>query len=189
MNAKEDEIEDLKSLTDKLSLQFEIVQEENELLRDKYEELSIKYENLVLDCEELTDEKNVKREEMAQELGLSTEQINQVLSENENLRKTMEDLQDATVKLIESKNKQIDGMIRDIERIPGLEERIMKLLDIEKKYRTMDSDVKELQMELDLRLDSDKLIETLTQKNLELEASVGCFFFTFLNSIDMFCLF
>lgn len=159
-------------LIEMLTIEKEAMTEENETLKENLEEQHIKIGNLELDIEDLKDERDKVREEYVMELETGQQDINEILEQNRVLKETIEALKKTALKELTEKNNEILALSLKVTKMPSLERHIQELEKDLSLKMDLENELNEFKAEIDLRADTDKVIEVLSTKNVELEYEV-----------------
>ena len=155
-----------------LTIEKEAMTEEIEALKEQIEGHLVQIETLELDIEDLNEEREGVRAQFAVDLDEGQQNIHEILEQNRVLRETMETLRKTVVREIAEKNGMILELANTIKKIPSLEKHIAAMEKEVAFKQQIEAELAEFKREIDLRSDSDRMIEVLQTKNVELEYEV-----------------
>merc|ERR1712228_622965 len=159
-------------LIEMITIEKEAMSEEIDTLKQSLDEKLIMIEHLELDLEDLKDERDGVRKEYVFELESGQQDIDKILQQNEMLKDTLHSLRKSVLNEIGDKNNEILQLSLKCKGIESLKKHIQELEKEMSFKQSIENELNEFKREIDLRSDTDAMIEVLSTKNVELEYEV-----------------
>ncbi|TKA83436.1 hypothetical protein B0A55_00324 [Friedmanniomyces simplex] len=158
-----------ESLVELLTLDREMAQERAEGMQVELDTLRAKNEEMELELEILRDENGELSKEMSPEERTSTGWL-QMERSNERLREALLRLRDITQDKEAELMEQIDEMSKQVQQVDGLQSQYD---ETKEKLLRSEADTEDLRQQLEVALESEEMIEELTERNGRLDAHVA----------------
>ena len=155
-----------------ITIEKEAMSEEIDSLKQSLDEKVIMIEYLELDFEDLKDERDGVRQEYVFELDSGQRDIDQILQQNEMLKDTLANLRKSVLNEVTDKNNEILHLSLKCKGIESLKKHIEELEKEMTLKQSIENELNEFKREIDLRSETDRMIEVLSTKNVELEYEV-----------------
>eukprot|EP01083_Nonionella_stella_P063047 163875_1 len=150
-------------------IEKEAMTEDCDYLKNKMEENEILIGHLELDIDDMKEERVRLRNEFISELESGAQDVNQILLQNQVLAETLRVFKQTALTQIQDKNNEILNLSLKCKTIPSLLQHIKQLEDDLSIKQNVENELIEFKREIDLRSNSDQIIEILSTKNVELE--------------------